>query len=246
MSDLDSNEQTAAQTAAHTAEVPQQRTPAAPPPAAPPPPDVVREFQLVHDAMRHAVRLLADATGRVQPGASPHATELGRYTGCLLDFVHHHHTGEDDHWWPALQASTDAAGTVLSPLTDDHHQLDPLIEALRGHAAALRAGTHDVAAVRRDAGALRDHLLAHLEAEEPVLFPLLADHLSPAEAERLGKVMAGSAPRKGLSYLLGAMDAAATPEQQQVILSKMPLPIRLLRPWMLRTYRRKVAVLLRG
>jgi len=39
------------------------------------------------------------------------------------------------------------------------------------------------------------------------------------------------------------MDAAASLQRQQVILSKMPPPVRWLRPLMLRSYRRRVAVL---
>lgn len=235
------------------ASVPQQRSgspvPGQAAPGAPglapgqPVPDVVREFQLVHAAMRQAAHVLVQSSERLRPGPTPRSKELSRYIGCLVVFVHHHHTGEDEHWWPSLAERSAAAGQVLAPLTDDHAELDPLLDALRGHAEQLAAGTHDVAVVRRDAQALRDHLVEHLQAEEPVLFPLLAAHLDDAEAARLGRLMAQSAPRTGLSYLLGAMDAAATPEQQQVVLSTMPLPIRLLRPLLLRSYRRRLAVL---
>jgi len=240
MSELDSSRGTAA--------VPEQRGKGSPPEAAPagPPKPVVQEFLLIHDAMRHACGVLADSADRLRPGPTPQAKELAAFASFLLDFVHHHHAGEDEHWWPALQAGSAAAGAVLAPLTDDHHELDPLLAALRGHAAALRTGMHDVPAVRRDAAALRDHLLEHLAAEEPVLLPLLTEHLSDAEAERLGRLMAKTAPRKGLSYLLGSMDAAASLERQQTILSKMPPPVRWLRPLMLRSYRRRVAVLVRA
>lgn len=234
-----------------TAAVPTQRTPAdavpaqAAPPAASTPPDVVREFQLVHDTMRHSIGVLVDAAAVVRPGSTPRAQELARYIDALLAFVHHHHTGEDEHWWPALRERAAGAGAALEPLTDDHHALDPLLDALRLHARLLAIGTHEVPAVRRDANALRDHLLEHLDAEEPVLLPLLAEHLEPAEAARLGKLMASTAPRAGLTYLLGAMNAVASEQQQRVILAKMPAPVRWLRPLMLRRYRRKVALLTR-
>lgn len=233
MSELDSSRETAA--------VPQPRT-EPDLPAAAPAKTVVQEFVLVHDAMRHAVGLLAASAERLRPGPTPRAKELASFADFLLDFVHHHHTGEDEHWWPALEAGSAAAGAVLAPLTDDHHELDPLIAQLREHVVALRTGTHDVAAVRRDATALRDHVVEHLAAEEPVLLPLLDQHLSDADAERLSRLMGKTAPRKGMSYLLGSLDAAA-PERQQVLLAKMPPPIRWLRPLMLRRYRRRVAVL---
>lgn len=223
-----------------TASVPQQRQEAAPPA---PLPSVVAEFGLVHAAMRHSAGLLVRAADGLGPGSSPRATKLAGFTSALLEFIHHHHSGEDEHWWPALVAHSAAAGTVLEPLTDDHHELDPLLDALRGHVTRLRAGTHDVDALRRDAAALRAHLLEHLEAEEPVLFPLLAEHLPQAEAERLGRLMGKTAPRSGLSYLLGAMNASATELEQQVILTKMPPPVRWARPLLLRRYRKDVAVL---
>jgi hypothetical protein len=206
----------------------------------------VREFTLVHDAMRHSSGLLVRAAGGLPAGSSARASKLSGYLTAFLEFVHHHHTGEDEHWWPSLRAAgLVPAADVLSPLTDDHHELDPLLDALRAHAAALKAGTHDPAALLRDATSLRDHLLEHLAAEEPVLFPLLAG-MAPAEATRLGRLMGKTAPRSGLSYLLGAMNEVASEQEQQVILAKMPPPIRWLRPRMLRTYRKNVAVLTGG
>ena len=226
------------------ASVPQQRQESASGPAART--GVVREFQMVHDAMRHAVAVLADAGAGLTPGPSTKARQLGAFADFLLVFVHHHHSGEDEHWWPSLRERSAAAGTVLAPLTDDHHDLDPLLDALRGHAAQLKAGAHDPGAVARDTAALRDHLLEHLAAEEPVLFPLLTEHMDKDEAERLGRLMAKSAPKSGLSYLLGLLDDTASPQEQQLILGKMPPPIRWLRPLMLRSYRKAMAPLTTG
>jgi iron-sulfur cluster repair protein YtfE (RIC family) len=225
-----------------TAEVPQQRTPQV---QDGPQPSVVREFTLVHDAMRHSSGLLVRAATSLPAGSSPRASKLSGFLTAFLEFVHHHHTGEDEHWWPSLRAAGLVAGEVLTPLTDDHHELDPLLDTLRAHAAALKAGTHDPAVLLRDATSLRDHLLEHLAAEEPVLFPLLAG-MAPAEAARLGRLMGKTAPRSGLSYLLGAMNEVASEQEQQVILAKMPAPIRWLRPRMLRTYRKNIAVLTGG
>lgn len=227
-----------------TAAVPAQRRPADPPPvAAAAVPDVVREFRLVHDAMRHTASLLVRAAAVVGPGRSARAEELGACTEALLALVHHHHTAEEQYWWPSLRERSPAAAQQLALLAGDHHDLDPLLETLGVHAQLLKAGTHDVGALQRDALELRNHLIQHLAAEEPVLLPLLAAHIDPAEAAPLAQVVPFPTPNAALSYLLGAMNAVAGEEDQQVVLRRMPRTIRWLRPFLLHRHRRNVALL---
>lgn len=205
-------------------------------------PDVVRQLGLAHDAMRSAVGLFAHAATGLQPGRSPRATELAHLADTLAAVLRHHHDVQERHWWPSLQRRSPEATQALGLLTDDDRDLEPLLEVLGLHAVLLRAGSHDARAVRRHARVLREHLGEHLAVAGPVLSPLL-DRLDPQEAERLARLDAETAPRDGLSYVLGALDDAAGRQEQRVVLAALPLQVRLRRPLLLRRYRKDVAVL---
>ena len=44
-------------------------------------------------------------------------------------------------------------------------------------------------------------MLRHLDNEEPIFFPLLAQYMPDDESERIARVLAKKAPRKGISGL---------------------------------------------
>lgn len=88
-----------------------------------------------------------------------------RYSATL----HGHHQAEDTGVFPGLIAHEPSTRTVIERLSEDHRQIDPLLE--RGSAAFEQLPLPDAAlAVVRE---LRQFLDAHLETEERELFPFL-------------------------------------------------------------------------
>jgi hypothetical protein len=90
---------------------------------------------------------------------------------------------------------------------------------------------------------LADHLLRHLDHEEPIFFPLLAQYLPDSEAHAMSLKAAKSAPKRGFSWVMAGATYAMRPREAEEFLHSLPKPIQWLRPVMLRRYRRNCKVL---
>lgn len=71
-------------------------------------------------------------------------------------------------------------------------------------------------------------LIAHMDEEENIVLPLAAEHLTVAEWEELGEISLAKLEKKHLLRAFSALMAVATPEEQRAILTKAPLPARVL------------------
>ena len=132
-----------------------------------------------HRSMRGAAHRVAalrrDVADGVTPSTPERAKAVAAYLETLCDGIHHHHQAEDEVLWPVLEASA-GAEVDLRELTDDHRQLDPLLDAIRRDARTLAAAPHDRAAADRLAGTLgtlRDLLDEHIDDEESTVFPVI-------------------------------------------------------------------------
>ncbi|MFB9446597.1 hemerythrin domain-containing protein [Dactylosporangium vinaceum] len=168
----------------------------------------VNHRSMVGDARRFAQVTRDIADGRV-PATPARAKAVHRYLATLCDGIHHHHRAEDDVLWPILNA-TAGAEVDLAELTDDHAQLDPLLERIRAQAAALAAAPADRAAAARLADSLatlRDLLAEHIEDEERTVFPVIRRYVSGAQWQQVE-----TAVRKGgkLGFELPRIERYAT------------------------------------
>ncbi|HEX4754479.1 MAG TPA: hemerythrin domain-containing protein, partial [Candidatus Dormibacteraeota bacterium] len=83
-------------------------------------------------------------------------------------FVHLHHHMEDIDFFAELEETNPAIRPVVQRLRAEHVAISDLLDAVEAAAHALSADHgHDARRAVADAlGALRQHLLAHLEYEE--------------------------------------------------------------------------------
>jgi hypothetical protein len=131
----------------------------------------VRINGVVHGALRRDL-LRTHATLSTQP--YPHGRQrlaLGEHAVWLMEFLHAHHTGEDEGVWPLVRERNPAASALLDSLEADHGRIDP-------------AATTVTAAGRRYAGTTTDEprveLVAALDALTTVLFPHLDREVTEA------------------------------------------------------------------
>ncbi|HEY4460469.1 MAG TPA: hemerythrin domain-containing protein [Pseudonocardiaceae bacterium] len=197
------------------------------------------ELIAVHTIMRRSTIMTATALERLAPGKpTKPVVALIRWQAA---FIHHHHQSEDELFWPVLRELFPDAVAALDELTEQHHVLDTELNNLSAAADDLvKAGSSaaDIATTRAlpSAEKVRDVLISHLDAEEPVLAKLFPQTPEARIAE-LRKAIVAGAPRSGPDLVLGLLDDPEPAQGSELMQGNFPPPVRLLRPLLLRRYR---------
>ncbi|MCX5317176.1 hemerythrin domain-containing protein [Streptomyces sp. NBC_00154] len=191
----------------------------------------VIETRLAHGVHRVATTLLAEAA--VRPSVPLSA--LAQLRNFLVVNLRHHHETEDDDLWPRIVAAAPATAHELDALTEEHERLDAALDRLAatdlGHgegatSEGIRAALHDAAV------AVRDTVHDHLTHEEPILFPALRDHVSPAEWKDFAQRVISTTPPVAGHLMVGFLDEVGTPAEVELVLAGLPEPVRPLLPAM--------------
>ncbi|MDF6040989.1 hemerythrin domain-containing protein [Streptomyces sp. JH14] len=211
-------------------------------------PIAVLETRLAHGVHRVATTLLAEAA--VRPSVPLRA--LAQLRDFLVVNLRHHHESEDEDLWPRIVAAVPATALALDELSGEHERLDEALDRLAAVAVSDdgtddssgetagsgagqgKGGTGDGVrdALHRAAVAVRDTVHGHLVHEEPILFPALRDHISPAEwAEFSQQVIATTPPVAG-HLMIGFLHEVGTPAEVELMLAALPEPVRPLIPAM--------------
>jgi iron-sulfur cluster repair protein YtfE (RIC family) len=106
--------------------------------------------------------------------------QLTRLASMFLNELHGHHSIEDMHYFPMLQALEPRLERGFALLDGDHHALDPLLHELaEGTNAALRAlpdaGT-ELGRLHESFGRFQVFLDRHLVDEEEIVVPVILEH----------------------------------------------------------------------
>jgi hemerythrin-like domain-containing protein len=182
---------------------------------------------------------------KAKPDNSKQMKVLSDFGTFAVAGAHFHHTSEDDYYWPAVERNG-ADPSLLAPLIQEHHMIDPLLDEMKRAFEALGDGpadTQTIESLRLLVRRFNDGMLSHLDHEEPIFFPLLTQYMPDAENEQLAAELAKKAPRKGLSWLIGGVEYGMTAEQAREFLAAFPKPIQWMQPLLLRKYKKRCGVL---
>ena len=205
----------------------------------------VREFSGIHRTIRGLTLLLLPAVLRSRSDDRKRTRAVAEVIGFTVAGLRFHHSLEDDDYWPAIVANG-ADQASLEPLIVEHHQLIPILDGLAAQTQALVKDPGDrlaLSSCQTLFQELADHLVVHLDHEEPIFFPLLAQHLPDAQAHALALKAAKSAPRKGFSWIMAGATYAMRPREADEFLRSLPKPLVWSRPLLLRSYRRNCRAL---
>jgi deazaflavin-dependent oxidoreductase (nitroreductase family) len=181
------------------------------------------DYRVVHRAMTVDIDRLATAAAELVERPDPaRLGALRRYLAGMRGEIENHHRVEDEHVWPALEAT--AGVTVsLAHLTEDHDRLDPLM--LRASVlAAAEHPTPELAAVLRE---LSELLRRHIRDEEQEIFPLIEHYLSRAEYQRLQRQFRRGLDPRHLAFVVPWMIGHADAAERRALLADAGWPLRL-------------------
>ncbi|MEU4237281.1 hemerythrin domain-containing protein [Actinoplanes sp. NPDC026619] len=188
------------------------------------------EMVIIHRVFRREAALLPRLAGGVRPGDIQRA---GRIAAAIREYaggLHHHHGLEDELIWPKLHARARLYDELVTRMQEQHHRLDATLRRINQIAPRWEIAATDYT---REAlvVALQEHLdvlTEHLDDEEEHILPLIAEHLSVAEWDEVGRRGLETIPKSKVMLALGAILEDATEAEQRYFMSKVPAPGRLL------------------
>lgn len=198
---------------------------------------------VVHRVFRREFTMAPRLIRAVPAGDVTRAHAVADHMRDLYDGLHGHHTAEDELLWPLLLARVDLDADKVLLMEAQHQKVDALLSRalslLPEWEATASPDLRDTLADVYDA--LWPVLLEHLEAEESEVLPLVAEHVTQAEWNRLGERFEQETPKSKLMLFLGSLLEEATPAEAALMLGKLPAPARLI--WRLvgrRAYTRRI------
>jgi hypothetical protein len=179
----------------------------------------------VHGALRRDLLRTRDALISEPYPRGRQRRALGAHVVWMMEFLHAHHTSEDEGLWPLVRARNPAAGALLDSLEAEHRLIGPVAAALT---AAGQRYMETVADEPRAelAGALDELavvLFPHLDREVEEAMPVVSASITQGEwqaVEREHNIKPKSLAQLGMEghWLLDGIDA----EGYQVVVGTVP------------------------
>ena len=108
---------------------------------------------------------------------------IGSFYENVIEFLHAHHTGEDELIYPVLEQRCAESRSELERIDSQHKLLHAPMDAGRSALAAWRAApsTDNAQAVIEAIASIAEPLRPHLAEEESVVLPIATQWMSPEE-----------------------------------------------------------------
>jgi hypothetical protein len=197
---------------------------------------------IVHGALRRDLLRAREAvTSELPEGRQRRA--IGEHVVWLINFLHAHHTSEDEGLWPLVRVRNPVASELLDSLEADHQRIDPAAIALKSAGRRYAQTTSDEARVELVTALdeLTEVLFPHLDREVEEAMPVVSASITRAEwrtIEQRYNIKPKSMAQLGIEghWLLDGIDA----EGYDVVVHTVPVvPRFILLHGFARTYRRQ-------
>jgi len=181
--------------------------------------------KVIHRAFRRDLDRFVDALGRFRAGDHERARDLGLAWDNFEDQLTHHHTGEHEIAWPALE-QMGVSRELLDQMDAEH---DVMAAALGETLTAMTrfrtsATAEDAAAAKAAFEQLRTATVTHLDHEEAEIEPVYLANLDHPASKEMGKKFAKVSPARGGRFFAWLGDGA-TPEETAAFSATVPAPV---------------------
>ncbi|MEI8411376.1 MULTISPECIES: hemerythrin domain-containing protein [unclassified Kribbella] len=179
----------------------------------------------IHAAFRRDLQRFIQALGRFPAGDRQRAEQLATAWANFDEQLTHHHQGEHDIAWPALE-SVGVSHDLLTEMDAEHDTMAAALTATRSAIATLQrsASAEDAAAALTAMQELQRVTVLHLDHEEAAIEPVYLKNKDSAEMKAMGRQFAKVSPSQGGTFFAWALDGAG-PEESAAITSTVPKPV---------------------
>jgi hypothetical protein len=181
----------------------------------------------LHRVFREALACAPTWVGAADPDDAARAELVGSYYSNVLDLLHSHHEGEDEHLTPRLLERAPDHADTISRIAGQHEPVLSAIEAAEGAIAAWRANpstdTRDATATAL--ARLKTALTPHLDEEEREILPIAARYINVAEWGLLPEHGLKTFKGDKLWLILGLIQEQMTADQRANMEAHLPPPL---------------------
>lgn len=198
--------------------------------------------KVIHGAFRRDLDRFVDALGSFRSGDQRRADELNTAWANFDDQLTHHHEGEHETAWPALQ-QVGISPELLATMDAEHDTMAQALDATRSTMVELGRTPGREQADRALAAfeELRAVTVAHLDHEEAEIEHVYLENRDHPAMVQMGKTFAKVSPARGGRFFAWLLDGA-TPDQRAALAHEVPGPVlKVLTGIFGRGYNRRVA-----
>jgi hemerythrin HHE cation binding domain-containing protein len=206
-----------------------------------------RMMGIVHSALRRDLeRSRIVLTAGTVPDARRAA--LAEHLIWMMDFLHHHHEGEDNGLYPLVRAKDAALGEILDSMNSEHEAIVPAMDEVKTAARSWAKDPTQTPRVLAAIEALNDVLAPHLKHEEEEMMPLVQQAVSQREWQEWDQATnVGPKSSKQLAFEGHWLIDNTTAEERNTVVHQVPaVPRFFLLNFMGGPYRKRRAALWDG
>lgn len=203
--------------------------------------------KVIHGAIRRDLDRFISALQSFSAGDTVRAQQLGTAWANFDDQLNHHHEGEHEIAWPAMEA-VGVSRELLDEMDDEHDAMATALDQTRTAMDQLvrspgkeQAGTALGAFIT-----LREVTVSHLEHEEAELEEVYLAKRETPELKAMAKAFSRVSPARGGRFLEWVLDGAS-PAERATVSQEIPAPVRAIFGGVFgRGYRKNVATVWRS
>jgi hemerythrin-like domain-containing protein len=208
----------------------------------------VRDMAIVHKTFRNGFTESAQLVRANPTPSSKRVTFLADHIDFAIGMLHHHHASEDELLYPLLIERVPEQRETTEHVAAEHQQVAGAIDAATDACKAWRSepGRATGYALANALDNLNEVLQPHLDDEESKSVPLAAVTLTEDEWNAIGEHSRTAIPRNKMPVAFGMVMEPLNADEQTLMKSHLPTPIRLLYPLLIQRPWNKYADTLRN